>query len=136
MPKHFVQGRDVYIKCRVPPWLLSTSQDHVSEVNTCEELFKVNVCKIITYSTLKNFPIYCKFKNFGRSFQGTEAYVVKIEGYNVDVKLWPPNLSEIRRHFTPKQEILDSVDTFLRNTTSTLHRSDDDRDEFNFISRH
>ena len=64
------------------------------------------------------------------SLQGTEAYVAKIEGYNVDVKLWPPNLAEIRRHFTPKQEIIDSADTFLRNTTSDLHRKDDARDGF------
>ena len=61
------------------------------------------------------------------SFQGSEAYVAKIEGYNVDVKLWPPNLPEIRRHFTPKQEIIDGVDTFFRNATSTMHRKYDDR---------
>ena len=68
-----------------------------------------------------------KILKFDLSFQGTEAYVAKIEGYNVDVKLWPPNLAEIRHHFTPKREIIDSVEAFLRNTTSTLHGQDDDR---------
>ena len=77
--------------------------------------FVLNIC--LPYEILK----------FDLSFQGSEAYVAKIEGYNVDVKLWPPNLPEIRRHFTPKQEIIDSVEAFLRNTTSTLHRKEDDR---------
>ena len=61
-------------------------------------------------------------------FQGTDAYIAKVGGYNIDVELWSRNLPEIMRHFTPRYAIASSVDNFLHQAASALHAKDDLRD--------
>ena len=64
-------------------------------------------------------------------FQGSDAFVAKIEGYRKNIELWSDNLAKIRSHFIFKQDIIDSVDSFLRKLASTFH-SDRDKKQVIF----
>ena len=60
-------------------------------------------------------------------FQGSDAFVAKIEGYSKNIELWSDNLAKIRSHFIVKQDIIDSVDSFLRKLAYPFHSDRDNK---------
>ena len=48
-------------------------------------------------------------------------------GYSKNVQQWADNLAKLRSHFIVRQNIIDPVDSFLRQSAYTLHSDRDNR---------